>query len=415
MTTPMTKVAGAAPRSSGSGSPVNPAHKLRVLFLLREYPEIGQTFIKNEIEALEADYEIGILTRRRADVAYANSRPHGFASEMEEFVAQVDHFKPDVLHTHFLTELAFIGELSRRTGVPFTVRTHSCDTIGLRRRSLGDRLRGMMRREQPPERTAWLAEGLKAVDSDLCLGVLGFPCARPWMVRAGVNQAKLIDCFPVVRFAAFHDRSPNGDAVMNIGPVAQTKAVPEFVRLARKVPDRAFNLYALGSDTRWLEQRSAAVGARVHVMGAIEPEAMPAEYKKHRWLVYTGDLGAPAVGWPMAIAEAQASGVGVCMPALRPDLTQYVGEGAGILYETIDELPAIVSAPVPEEMRIRGFEQARKSDIERHKHLLTNLWDDALAGRTPDYGTLADTFAGPDAVTACVAAPAPATSAATPA
>jgi hypothetical protein len=72
------------------------------------------------------------------------------------------------------------------------------------------------------------------------------------------------------------------------------------------------------------------------------------------------------------------------MPALRPDLAQYVGEGAGVLYDTIDELPAIVSGPVPEEMRERGFEQARKSDIERHKHLLTNLWDAAQSTRTPE-------------------------------
>ena len=121
MTPTMPKVARNAPRSQGPR-----VHKLRVLFLLREYPEIGQTFIKNEIEALEADYEIGILTRARAEVPYANSRPFGFASDMEEFVAQVELFRPDVLHTHFLTEIPFIGELSRRTGVPFTVRTHSC-------------------------------------------------------------------------------------------------------------------------------------------------------------------------------------------------------------------------------------------------------------------------------------------------
>ena len=407
----MTKVARPDPRQPSQHQSGQRPHKLRVLFLLREYPKIGQTFIKNEIEALEADYEIGIITRQIAEVPYANSRPHGFASEMEEFVAQVELFKPDVLHTHFLTELALIGELSRRTGVPFTMRTHSCDTIGLRRRSFGDRLLRLMRREKPAEREAWLTQGLAAVDSELCLGVLGFPCARPWMRRAGVNEAKLIDCFPVVRFAAFHDPSPNGEAVMNIGPAARTKAMPDFLRLASKVPGRAFNLYALGSDTAWLEQRSAQAGARINVIAATEPEAMPAEYKKHRWLVYTGDTGTPTTGWPMAIAEAQASGVGVCMPALRPDLTQYVGEGAGILYETIDELPAIVSAPVPEEMRERGFEQARKSDIERHKHLLTDLWDDALAGRTPDYAALAQSSAEASAVTPRVSASSPAASA----
>lgn len=356
----------------------------RILYVLREYPRLGQTYIKNEIEALENQYEIGIVTRSRAEIGYANHRPDGFAAEMEELVAQVEHFRPDVLHTHHLTELALIGELSRRTGVPFTVRTHSCDTIGLRRPGLTDRIRQMMRREQPASRAPWFTAGLLAMESELCLGVLAFPCARPWMVRAGVNPAKLIDCFPVVRFAAFHDRSPNGDAIMNVGAPAPDKATPDFLRLARKVPDRRFDLYAMGAETEWLQRRSEEIGARINIIGPVEPEAMPSEYKKHRWLVYTGDMSAPAAGWPMVIAEAQAAGVGVCMPALRPDLVRYVGEGAGILYESIDELPAIVSGPVPDEMRERGFEQARKSDIESHKHLLTDLWDDALAGRAPD-------------------------------
>jgi hypothetical protein len=116
---------------------------------------------------------------------------------------------------------------------------------------------------------------------------------------------------------------------------------------------------------------------------------MPAEYKKHRWLVYTGDFDYPMLGWPMAIAEAQAAGVGVCIPNLRPDLAQYVGEGAGVLYDSIDELPGVVDGPLPDEIRERGFEQARRSDIEEHKHLLTGLWEDALRNRTPDYAALA--------------------------
>lgn len=367
--------------------------KPRVLFLLREYPQIGQTYIKNEIEALEQDYEIGIVTREAPGIPYDNHRPHSFAGTIEELVAAVQAFRPDLLHTHHLTELHLIGEVSRITGVPFTVRTHSCDTIALRRKGFAGRIRQMLRRETPPERSPWLRDALQAMESDLCLGVLGFPCARPWLIHAGANASKLIDCFPVVRFDHFHDRSANGDAVMNIGLVTEEKAMPDFLRLARKVPDRTFNLYAMCYRTEWLKARDAQLGAGVNIVDPVQPEDMPAEYKKHRWLVYTGDFARPTVGWPMAIAEAQAAGVGICMPNLRRDLMQYVGEGAGVLYDSIDELPAIVSAPVPEEMRERGFEQARKSDIERHKHLLTDLWDDALCGKLPDYRMIAEAAA----------------------
>ena len=366
-------------RASGPAS-----HRARVLFLLTEYPRAGQTAIKNEIEALEADYEIGILARRTPVQAYANHRPHALVRDLEDCIAAVEAFQPDLIHAHFLTELGFVGEVARRTGVPFTLRAHSFDTLALRPPGLGGRIAGLLRGAPPQSRAQWLREGLAAMESELCLGVLALPFARPWLIRAGACEAKVVDCFPVMRFAQFHDSGPNGDAVMNVGICATKRAMPDFLRLGRRVPERSFNLYAMDQRTDWLKQRSAENGAGVNFVGPIEPEAMPREYKRHRWLVYTADADAPGVGWPVAIAEAQAAGVGVCMPALRRDLAQYVGEGAGILYESVDELPAIVSAPVPEEMRERGFAQARKSDIERHKHLLTDLWDDALRARAPD-------------------------------
>jgi len=355
----------------------------RVLLLLGKYPQIGQTYIKNEIEALEEAYEIRIVARRGPHVGYDNHRPYSIAESMSEYLDILREFRPDVLHTHHLTELGFVGQLAEATGVPFTVRTHSSDVLALRRKGWRRRIGQMIRRQTPVERTPWFAQGARMMDSELCLGVLAFPCARPWLVAAGLNEKKLIDCFPVVRVAHFHDRSPNGDAVMNIGVATEKKAVPDFLRLARKVPDRRFSMYGMGYRTDALRAEAARLGAPVSFVDPVQPEAMPGEYKKHRWLVYTASARAPTIGWPMAIAEAQASGVGVCVPNLRPDLARYVGDGAGVLYDSIDELPGIIACPVPDEMRERGFAQAMKSDIDRHKHLLTDLWDAAVERRQP--------------------------------
>ena len=43
-------------------------------------------------------------------------------------------------------------------------------------------------------------------------------------------------------------------------------------------------------------------------------------------------------------------------------------------------LKRIIAGPFPEEMREKGFELARRSDIARHKILLTELWQRAAAG-----------------------------------
>ncbi len=361
-----------------------PLARPRVLILLEEYPQAGQSHVRSEIDALATDYEIAILALRSDVPPSATPRPLAIAATLPDQIAALHSFAPDLLHAHNLTMLDITAQVASATGIPFTLRTHSRDTLPLRPQGLFGRLRRVLGGEPLPERSPAFLDGLKAVDSELCLGVLNLPFARPWLVRAGVREAKLIDCFPAVPFARFHDRSPNGDAVMGIGAGPPGKALDDFRRLARKVPGRNFNFYTPRSSVSGAQSPVRRDGDGINLVGPLDPAEMPREYKKHRWLVLTADAAEAQTGWPKAVAEAQAAGVGVCIPALRPDLALYVGEGAGLLYESVDELPAIVSGPVPEEMRERGFEQARKSDIERHRHLLTDLWDDALRTRAAE-------------------------------
>jgi hypothetical protein len=362
----MSTIATAAARRDGAA-----LAEPRVLVILPDPSALGEAAIGTELAALEARYQVGTLTR-----AGPQDDPE---TEFARVHAEIAAFRPDVLHAHGLGQLAFVARLAEASELPFTLRALPRDSADLRPRPVRERIMQALRRAPvPARRTDWRAQS-KAMASELCLGVLALPFVRPWLLRAGAPEGKLVDCFPALNFAAFHDRRPNGDAVMHIGSGGGSKPAPDILRLAAKVPGRAFNHYGAGHAAE-----AMLLGAGLTVMPTIAADAMPAEYKKHRWLIHTGSSEAnDAPDWPLAIAEAQAAGVGVCLPNSRPDLLRYVGEGAGILYETIDELPAIVSGPLPEEMRERGFAQARKSDIAGHLHCLTDLWDDALAGRAP--------------------------------
>ena len=106
---------------------------------------------------------------------------------------------------------------------------------------------------------------------------------------------------------------------------------------------------------------------------AIEFSDMPPVYKKSGWLVYTADAKTATVGWPLSALEAMASGTGVCLPDIRPDMKDYIGD-AGIVYSDISELEDIIDKPVPTDMREKGFELAKKYDIKKQIHLLTDLW-----------------------------------------
>lgn len=328
-----------------SPSPIKP----RVLLFASEYPQVSQSYVLREIEALEADYEISVISRSPACVPARRHVPFECTRDPARIVEIVRELRPHVLHAHYLTFADLLAYVAERTGVPYTIRAHSFDALA----------------EGPPIRR-----------SDHCLGILAFPFTRARIAARGVPDHAIHDAMPVVDFARFHDRSPNGTGVVNVGACQPKKDFESFVALARSMPRERFELYAIGYRFDALVRHNREHGSPVRVHAAVEHHEMPAVYKRHRWLVYTACRKLATVGWPIAVAEAQASGLGVCMPNLRPDLRDYMG-GAGFLYDSIGELPSILSRPVPEEMRERGFEVARRSDVRTQISTLRSLWSRA--------------------------------------
>lgn len=352
------------------------APRKRVLYVLEVYGQLSETYVEAEIRALAPDHEIGVITRNGPTTPDPEARPFRVLAEPEAILEAARAFRPDVLHSHWLFNAALLGWLSRELGVPFTIRAHSYDAMVPRLLGLRARLQGRYRGTLRTPRHLLRAPPL--LNDDRCLGILAFPYSRPLLERVGVRPDKIHDCFPVVDYARFHDRAPNGDRVMNVGAIAPKKKMTDFIDLAATLPGTGFDLYPLPAGRydrieAGLHARNRRRRAGVRIHAPVPNARMPAVYKQHRWLVYTASRRFGTVGWPLAVAEAMASGTGVCLPALRPDLEQYLG-GAGFTYRSLAEAREILSRPFPEALRERGFEQARKSDIQRHKHLLTDLW-----------------------------------------
>ncbi len=355
-------------------------NKPRVMYIVARYPQISETYIKTELDCVQSEYETMIVGLSPADISYRNHLPFESVSEVDKICELAESFRPDVLHTHWLHQARVVSQVARATNTPFTVRTHSFDVLkqqgGKRetlRKLLGSQRSGLTPRAQ---------EAIATLQDDLCVGVLGFPFVHDRLVRAGVPEHKLFDCYPVMNYARFHDRSPNGNAIMNTGACMPKKKMEDFLELGRRMPERTFNLYALGYELDEIKRQNAEMGDPVNIKTPVEPDDMPREYKKHEWLVYTASRQMGTVGWPLALAEAQASGVGVCMQNIRPDLKEYVGD-AGFLFDSVSDVASIVSKPFPQELRELGFEHARRSDIANHITILTDLWDEAARRRQP--------------------------------
>lgn len=354
------------------------AQKKRVLYILMEYPQLSQTYISNEISALQDDYEIEVATMREGSTPTPAGAPYLVSSTLSEVVAKVKSFKPHVLHGHWTSTIPLMDLLSRKTGVPYTVRAHSFDTLmDGKRANLLDMVKNHIRaryRYSAISATDLVKFTAPYMRRDNCLGVLNFPFSRQRLLEHGAPEEKLHDVFPVVNFDRFYNRDPNGDGVMNIGACIPKKRVEDFIDLASMEVGRPFRLYPIGYETERIRDYNISKGDPVEFMPLKRPEEMPGEYKRHQWLVYTGLVDRKShLGWSMAVAEAQASGVGVCYPNIRDDLADYVG-GAGYIYNSIDEVREIVSEPVPDDIREKGFSQAKKSDINVHKKNLTDIW-----------------------------------------
>lgn len=352
----------------------------RVAYIVKQFPQISESYIKTEIEAVREKCEVMIITTKKASLPAKNHPPFRYVNNLATIREAIEDFRPHVLHTHWLHSARILGELSKQCKVPFTVRTHSFDAIWDDARVTSGWGRFFGRSSLPPH----VREAIGFIRSELCLGILAFPFNRARLEKAGISRDKITDCYPVVNYPLFHNTEPNGDAIMNVGAAIAKKKMEDFIDLGSMLPGRSFNLYAMAYEVDKLRKLNESKGKPVDIITPVELEDMPAEYKKHRWLVYTARMDQGSVGWPMSVAEAQATGVGVCMANIRPDLKDYVGD-AGFLFNSVSEVLQIITKPFPEEMRQKGFDQAKKSNIFEHRTLLFKLWQKASPAHFQDY------------------------------
>lgn len=357
---------------------------MRALYFIVRYPTFSETYMHEEIRSLKRDHEIDIVTyalcldpRKEPYpyhyIPYLDTCPvygpfdkvnRDFTSWRQEwFLGRVsrliEEWRPQVLHGHYFGLALILDQLAERHGLQYTIRTHSMDVLS-----------------EPPAKLKALCEVLRR---PACLRVLTFPRFRETLLSHGAPEDKLVACWPVVNYERFRSsghRAPTG-GVLCTGPAIRKKRHGDFIDLAVRMKGSGFrfNLYARGPWLLSTRAQNLAKGSPVTITYA-DPDEMPAVYQQHDWLVYPSDPDINKVGLPVSIAEAQASGVGVCwqeLPGRRDEQLEYLG-GAGYLFRSIDEVPDILSGGYPEEMRQRAIENARKCDIEQHRSLLSDAW-----------------------------------------
>lgn len=327
--------------------------KPRLLAILSEYPQLSQTYKENELRALMPYVELKIASYAKHDTGYHDHLPFSVCRDPAQILVEARAFGPHQIHGHYYHLIPILHRAAEICGCRWTVRTHSFDVLGKSRE--------------------YLERWRNQVNSPRCAGLFCFPFVRERLLEAGLAAEKVHAAWPVVDVQRFLDASANGNDVMNTGAGIPKKQMSSFVDLAVMVPERQFRLYPIGYETEQLKSYNESKGSPVEVAPCVEPMNMLREYKRYGWLVYTASPSLATVGWPMAIAEAQAAGLGILMQNIRPDLSDYIGE-AGFLFDTTEQAASILRQPYPDSMRKAGFEQAKRSDLRVHLLQLMKLW-----------------------------------------
>ena len=334
--------------------------QLRVLIVASEYPLCSETYIEVERRFLDNHGVTHVVARNR--VRRGKTPEHGShlaKPSRWQMGRMLRQFRPDVVHGQFLHMAEWTARIARRAGVPWTLRTHSFDVL--------------VRPEAERRRAAALANG-----SD-CLGILGFPFARPILERLGLEPDKFVEAPPVADVNRFRSDGPTGEGILHFGAITAGKlaACAEFARLSTMVPELAFHDYPTGFGSgRELAPRVQAVvrqeGGRVETHDWVPHSEMPRVFGEHRWFVYPGPA-AQTFGWPVGVVEAWAAGVGVCIQRIRPDIDEYV-DGAAVVFDDIEELRSVLREEPDPGMVARGRERAETMDISCHGQRLLDVW-----------------------------------------
>ncbi len=346
--------------------PEKPKKPLKVLYIVSEYPQISQTYIHEEIASLVDDYTIEIISLKGPDLTRKTFFPYHQSIKNQDIAPFIEQYTPDVIHSHYFHNIDLLNQIAEKYSIPYTIRTHSFDVL-------------------KPD-AAMLGKLCALANRKWCLGILAFPDFKDRLLGCGLDETKFVACWPVINYKKFYypDKREFQGKVMNVGAAIGKKNYKSFIDLADQMRDKGmtFDLYAMGYEKFDLMIYNETQGIPVETIDHIEPEEMPEAYRNHDWLVYTGDLSINTIGLPLSIAEAQASGVGICMqemPGRKQALLDFLG-GAGYLFKDVSELPEIISKPYPEELHSLGLENAKKCDVYQHNSLLKELWEKSPAG-----------------------------------
>ncbi|UCV18273.1 glycosyltransferase family protein [Ferribacterium limneticum] len=336
----------------------------RILVIGRAYPHAAHNYLNSEVDYLSSRAQVLVLSPNQPRAPFYSPVDFNYFDNVGELVALARQFKPDFIISWLLPNHCYARQVADALDVPFVLKLHTPDRIIIdpARLPLKKRLATYLLSEQFVSRHYLVSSSSirKTAASRNFKGVYCIPLLKEEISRFFPPE-KVFDLQSRLFFDRFHDESPNGDGVMVLGSL-----------LDRREGDAAFAriISAIKGPVDWYPMPTPGclwinlpnLPANLRVMKYVPPSEMPALYKKYKALIQIG-RGYYSRGISMSVIEAQASGVAVVAPSLRPDYDAWVENGGGHVFHDESEIPGILERIPDPAMRQKGFNSASQHDM----------------------------------------------------
>jgi glycosyltransferase involved in cell wall biosynthesis len=310
----------------------------RVLYAIWHYPQVTETYLEAEIRALgRRGARIEVWSDGKVAVPYPAAVPVHRGSLAEA----IDAFRPDLVHSHWLTSALDYEPVVAARGLPMTVRAHGFETTP-------EAIRAVLARPSV-QRLYLFPHQLNGFGGDP--RVRAVPAA-----------------FDTERFRPPHEKDPR--LVVRTAAALPAKDLGFFLELAKRVPELRFVLAAATcTDMEHypgeLRALAARLGSPAELRLDLPLDEAAALVARAGLYVHTavppGEPGHSPIGMPISIAEAMATGAHVLVRDL-PALRAYVGE-AGTCYRDLDHATQLLEETLHwDEARWRA---ARTASVDR--------------------------------------------------
>src|SRR5207247_10500167 len=101
-------------------------NRFRVMYILKNFPQMSETYIKTEIEAVRERCEIAMMATKKANLPAKNHVPFRQIEDLSVIRELIKEFHPHVLHSHWLHSAKLLGKLASKINVPFKIGRASC-------------------------------------------------------------------------------------------------------------------------------------------------------------------------------------------------------------------------------------------------------------------------------------------------